>query len=153
MDNRDIRMESRHDDHILAAKWIRDALYVGVCFLQIRGACLLHWQEGQSGCPRLQTSDHAEVRILLPFEFALFDGRTDNPQRPHPGIAHVRKNHLAGAARRNHLIIDQIGCGTGEREVSLSLSDDFMPGRKRNQMCESCRVNYITIVHTGCNGF
>ena len=66
---------------------------------------------------------------------------------PTPGIAHVGKDHFARAARRNHLVVDQVWCGAGERQILLSLADHFMPRSKWDEMCESCRVDNITIVH------
>ena len=125
----------------------------GIDFFQIGRAGLVHGQEWQSRSARLQTGDHAEMGVLLPFQFALLDRRPDDTQRSHTRIAHVGKDHLACASRRDHLVVDQVRCGACQGEIFLALPNDFMTRGKRDQMGESRCVDSITIVDILCNGF
>jgi len=58
-------------------------------------------------------------------------------QRTHARIATPREDQLAGAAGPNHLIVDEIGRHTDQRQFRHFLPDDFVPGGKRNEMGET----------------
>src|SRR5262249_4986452 len=73
--------------------------------------------------------------------------------RSHPGVAHIGKDNFARAARRDHLVVDQIGSGASKRQILLALSNHFMPRGKRDEVGKARRVDNITIVHMFCNGF
>src|SRR5215207_695096 len=153
MDNRHIRVQRWDNDDILSAVWIGNSLDIWVCLFEVCCTRLIHWQKGQSGRTRLQTCDHAEVRILLPFEFALLQRRPDDAQRANAWVSHVRKDHFASTACRHQHIVNKIRCGACQDQILFALTNDLVPRRKGNEMGKARRVNCITIVHKFRNGF
>ena len=131
----------------LPAVGVRDALDERVGLFQVGCGGLVHRQEGQARCARLQARDHAEVGILFPFQFTAFYRTAHDAQRPDAGIAHVRPDHLAGAACRNHLVVDQVRGGARKHQVPFPLADDLVPGGEGDQVGESSRVNAVSILY------
>ncbi len=126
---------------------------LGLLRLQVGGGGLLHGDEGQPGGASLQARDHAKVRIFFPVELPSFNGRADDAQRAHPGVAHVGKNDLLRASGRNHLIVDQIGGGAGQGKIFSLLADDLVPGSEGDQVGEPGTVNQVSIPDVFLDGF
>src|SRR3972149_5070436 len=92
------------------------------------------------------------MRVLLPFERPGLQRGTDDPQRADAGVAGVGEDDLAGAAGGDHLVIDQVGRGAGQHQLAPSLSDDLVPGGKRNQVGEAGSVDQVAIVDVSGDG-
>jgi hypothetical protein len=54
VDDGDIGIQRRDDDHILAAVGISDSFDIGIRFFKTGRTRLIHWQERQTSRPRLQ---------------------------------------------------------------------------------------------------
>jgi hypothetical protein len=49
-------------------------------------------------------------------------------QRADARVATPREDQLVGAAHADELVVDQVRCHAHQREMLLSLANDFMPG-------------------------
>ena len=79
--------------------------------------------------------------------------RRSTLQRADARVAHVGEDHLAGAAGRHHLVVDQVGGGARQDQVLAPLADDLVPGGKGDQVGEPGQVNAVAVVDVACNGF
>ena len=149
----DIRMQSRHGDDFTSRVWVHHRAVAGVDPRQVGGAGRVHGQERQAGRAGRQSGDHAEVRVLLPFQASVLHRRSQGTQRPDAGIAGVRKDDLAGAAGGDHLIVDQVRRSPCQRQVLTTLADDLMAGGERDEVGEAGGVDQIAIVDEGRHGF
>ncbi len=84
--------------------------------------------------------------VFFPFQLPGFDRCADDAQRAHPRVAHIGENHFAGTAGCHHLVIDQVRGGAGQDQVLASLADDFMPGRKGDQVGKTGQIDTISIM-------
>ena len=85
--------------------------------------------------------------VLLPFQPPGLQLGAHDAQRADARVAHVGEDHLAGAARRHHLIVDQVGGGARQGQVSSALADDLVPGGEGDQVGETGGVDHVAIVH------
>ena len=150
--NGDVRAERRHHHHILAAVGVPDAPVERVGFFQVQGAGLVHGHERQPAGSGLQTADHAEVGVFLPLQAALFHPLAQPLERADARVAGVRKDDLAGAARGNHLVINQVGRGARQDEVFYLLADNFVPGGKGDEVRKAGSIHQVPRVHVLANG-
>ena len=73
-------------------------------------------------------------------------------QRADAGIAAPRENELCRTAAANHLVVEQIGRHAHERQVGYPLTDDLVPGGKRNQVSEAFERDCLPWPHVACDG-
>ena len=74
-------------------------------------------------------------------------------QRAHARIAAPGKRELRDAARADHLVVDQIRSHADQREIAPLLTNDFVAGRKRNQVRETFQRQYVAVVDIFLNRF
>ena len=92
------------------------------------------------------------MRVLLELELPAFDGTAKRVQRTDARISSPGEHELLGAARRDHLVVDQIGSEAAEGELAPALADDFVPGGERDQMGETFDDERVTVVHEARDG-
>ncbi len=95
--------------------------------------------------PKCEYSSHSSLPA--------FQLGTHKTQRTHPGVAHIRENHFAGAAGSHHLVVDQIGGGACQHQVLDPLADDLMPGGKGDQVGKAGGVERIAVMDKILDGF
>jgi hypothetical protein len=84
---------------------------------------------------------------------AVFNGITKAMQGSHPRITTPRKNQLSSATHADHLIVDQVGCHSNQREVSALLANDFVSCGERYQMSETFQCENTTVLHQSGDSF
>jgi hypothetical protein len=83
---------------------------------------------------------HRGVAVLLDLERlrpAVFDRVAEAMERSDAGIAAPREHQLRRGAAADHLVVDQIRRHPDQREIRQPLPDDFMAGRKRDEVREA----------------
>src|SRR5690606_34647578 len=153
VNNRHVRVERRDNDNFTAGIRVDHAANVGVVALQVDRGRLVHRHKRQPGSPGLEARDHAKVRVFLPFEPPLFDGRAHSAQRTDTGVPHVREDHLTGAARGDHLLVDQVWRGARQGQSLATLADDLVAGGKGDQVGRTGQVNTIRVMYNLVNSF
>src|SRR3989441_7685219 len=105
-----------------------------------------HGQEGGAARPRREARHHAEMRILLDLErrpTLPLHRASERVQRAHAGISGPGENELPGAARGDHLVINQVGREAAEREVAAALADDLIYDRSEEHTSELQSLAYL----------
>jgi hypothetical protein len=74
-------------------------------------------------------------------------------ERTDAGIAAPRENQLCSHAHADHLIIDEIGRHSNERQTLFPLPDNLVAGCERNEMREPFAGKVIAIVNQFGNRF
>src|SRR5438105_4090337 len=69
-----------------------------------------------------------------------------------PMIPRPREYQLSHAARGDHLIGDEVWCQPAERQIAPPLTNDFVAGRKGDQVGEALERNRVAIPHQGGDG-
>jgi hypothetical protein len=88
--------------------------------------------------------------VLVDFEGAwpaFFDGVAKTVQRAHAGVSAPGKDQLRGAAHPDHLIVNDVGRHSDEREIAPSLADDFVTGSAGRQMGKAFERDLIAVVN------
>ena len=98
-------------------------------------------------------TDHAVMAVLLNLEerFARgerggFGAATNRVERSNARVAEPAEDQLLGAPCGNHLVVDEIRCHAGERQVATLLADDLVPRSERDAVGESFDCNRIAVV-------
>ena len=68
-------------------------------------------------------------------------------QRADARVAAPREDQLAGAARADDLVVDEVRGHPGERQVAPALADDLVPGGERDEMGEPLERDRVAVVH------
>ena len=95
------------------------------------------------------------MAVLVDFEWAgpgVLDGISKAMQRSDAGIAAPREHQLGCASHADHLVKEEIRRETDEDEIRQALSDDFVTGRKRNQMGEPLHGDAVTVMDERLDG-
>ncbi|MDT4842420.1 hypothetical protein FQZ97_763220 [compost metagenome] len=74
-------------------------------------------------------------------------------QRAHAGVATPGEGQLAGAARADQQVIDQVGGHAHQVQVFLALADDLVGGGSGNQVGEALEGYFVAIVDEAFDGF
>ncbi len=85
-----------------------------------------------------QPGDHAEMGVLLQLErrVALFHRATEGVKRAGARIAGPGEDQLPGAARGDHLVVDEVGGEAAEGEIAPALPDDLVARREADEVGE-----------------
>ena len=124
VDDRHVRLERRHGvDH---ASPYGDSIsrISGLASGQVGLEIAAQREERQIRGARRVAADHPEVAVLLELERlvrrpAALDPPADRARPPTPGLPSHEKIELAGDARRDHLVVDQVRRHARERQVAL----------------------------------
>ena len=73
------------------------------------------------------------------------DPPPDRVQAAHARVAQPRKDQLAGDARGDHLVVDDVWRHPGEREIALALADDLVSGGERDEVGEALDRHRIAV--------
>ena len=74
-------------------------------------------------------------------------------QGANPRIAAPRKDQTIRAPHADHLVKNQVGRHADEGKVFLSLADDFVAGRKGDQMGKPFQRHGVSVVNQRFHGF
>src|SRR2546425_71404 len=75
-----------------------------------------------------------------------FHGAPERVQRADTRIAGPGKDELPGAARGDHLVVDQVRREPGQREVATPLADDLVTRGEADEMGETFDDDGVTVV-------
>ena len=108
----------------------------------------------QASRPGLQAADHAKVRVFFPLQLSGLNRAAQNTQRTDPGVAHIREDHLARAARRHHLIVNQVRGGTRQHQALAVLANlspaHFTALFKEQTGCSPRDYLHLLRIHRAC---
>ena len=69
------------------------------------------------------------------------------PSPPTPGIAEPAEDELAGDARGDHLVVDDVRRHAGQGQVAPALADDLVPGREADEVGEALDGHGVAVAH------
>src|SRR5689334_3635587 len=84
---------------------------------------------------------------------AVLHGVAKSRRKADPRVSRPRKDHFAGTASADHLVVNQIGSQTNQRQIATALPDDFMSCSERNKVTEAFSRNGIAVVNEFKHGF
>ena len=128
----------------------RHRLDARIRLCQVGAHVIAQRPEREAGRARGEARDHPEMRVLLDLEPALgrppFDGAPERVQRADAGVPGPREDQLPRAARRDHLVVDQIGREAGQGQVAAPLADDLVTRGKADEVGEAFDDDGVTVV-------
>jgi hypothetical protein len=87
------------------------------------------------------------VAVLLDLQLARLDGLAEAVQRAHPRVAAPGEHELAGAARADQLVVDDVRRHADERQVPLALADHLVAGGDGYEMREALERDGVAVMH------
>ncbi len=93
---------------------------------------------------------HRRVTVLLDLQRtgpALLDRIPQPVKRPDSWVPTPREDQLAGRAAADHLVVDEIRRHADQGQIGEPLTDDLVPCRERNQVCEALERDAVTRAH------
>ncbi len=157
MHDRHIRPDRRHRREFLAGERAVDELDLVVHLGQVRADIAAQDRQRQPSRARFERIGHGRMAVFEDLDRmrpAFLDRIAQPVQRTHTGVAAPGKDQLLGAAGADHLVVDQIRRHADQGQIAFLLADDFVAGRKRNQMREAFQgrggpVGHISIHRLG----
>src|SRR5438034_1038628 len=131
------------------------AIVVPLRVRRVRAHVVAQRPEGEAGRARREARHHAEMRILLDLErrpTLPFHRASERVQRAHAGISGPGENELPGAARGDHLVINQVGREAAQREVAATLADDLVARGEADEMGEPLDDHGVAVVDEAGDG-
>jgi hypothetical protein len=156
VDDRHVRPDRRHRGEPLAGERAVDELHVRVVLRQVAAQIAAQQAERQPRGAGGVGRRHAGVRVLLELERrrpALLDGVAQAVQRPDARVAAPGEHQLPRGAGPDQLVVDDIRRHPDEGEVLVSLPDDLVPRRERNEVGESLERHHVAITEKLANCF
>ena len=92
------------------------------------------------------------MRVFLDLERPSFHGAPKRVERADAGIAGPGEDELLRAARRNHLVVDQVRRQAAQGQVAAPLANDLVTCGKRDQVGEPFDHDDVAVAHVPRDG-
>jgi hypothetical protein len=152
----DVEVEGLDRGEGLAGEGAGDRLDGGGVRWQVGADVAAQHGEGQARRGRDVAVGHPGVAVLFDLQRpwpAVLDRVPEPVQRADAGIAAPGKDQLAGAARADHLVVDDVGGQPDQGEVAPALADDLVAGGDRDEVGESLERDRVAVVDEFGDGF
>src|SRR5690606_1177772 len=148
-DHGDVGADGRHCRQALAGERAFDELDLVVDHGQIAADVTAQYRQRQAGRARFESIGHGGVTVFdqlqRPWPSGL-DSITHAVQRADTGVAAPGKNELLDATGTDHLVVDQVRGHADERQITLFLADDLVPGGEGDQVGEAFHRDGVSVL-------
>ncbi len=137
--DRDVRTQRAYGDQFFFADGRGELAQVAIFLQQIAAQRRVGGQKRDAERAGMQRQRHREIRVVHHFQAP----RNTALHRAPETIADARRNvadpgghHARDATRADHLVKENIGDGTDQREVAAALANQFVTSGERNHLFE-----------------
>ena len=154
MDDRHVGVERRHGVDLFAAERALHRANQRIHLRQVALGVAAQRVERETVRARHIATDHAVMAVLLDLQKCLagrqrrwLRASADRVQRADARVTEPAKDQFLGTACSDHLVVHQIGRHSRQRQIASPLSNDLVPGRKRDAVGEPFDCHRIAVVH------